>query len=205
WLQSLFGLVVSRRGLPGRAIDRGAAGFLAFISAFFAILVAFVVDPFAFRLPAPADGAGMNPILQSYWMTVHPVMLYLGYVGFSVPFAYAAAALVTPDDAWVGVTRRWSLVAWTFLSIGILFGARWAYEELGWGGYWGWDPVENASFMPWLVATAFIHSGIIEEKRGMLRRWNHALVLVTYLLTIFGTFITRSGILSSVHAFVESD
>ena len=192
-------------GPRGRPLDWGAAGILAAISAFFAVLVAWVLDPFALRLPAPADGAGMNPILQSYWMTSHPVMLYLGYVGLSVPFAYALSSLVTGDGRWIRTTRRWSLVAWTFLSIGILYGARWAYEVLGWGGYWGWDPVENASLMPWLVATAFIHSGIIEEKRGMLRRWNHVLVFLTYLLTIFGTFITRSGILSSVHAFVESD
>lgn len=205
WIQAGFGLIIARRAQAGRWLDRGAAAILAAISAFFAVLVAWVVDPFALSLPAPPDGAGLNPILQSYWMTSHPVMLYLGYVGFSVPFAYALSSLVTGDSEWIRITRRWSLVAWTFLSIGILYGARWAYEVLGWGGYWGWDPVENASFMPWLVATAFIHSGIIEEKRGMLRRWNHALVLVTYLLTIFGTFITRSGILSSVHAFVESD
>lgn len=205
WLQAGFGLIVAIKARRGRWLDRGAAAILAAISAFFAVLVAWVLAPFALRLPAPADGAGLNPILQSYWMTSHPVMLYLGYVGFSVPFAYALSSLVTGEAAWIRTTRRWSLVAWTFLSVGILYGARWAYEVLGWGGYWGWDPVENASFMPWLVATAFIHSGIIEEKRGMLRRWNHALVLVTYLLTIFGTFITRSGILSSVHAFVESD
>ena len=205
WLQSGYGLVVAWRAHEGRTLDRGAAAILAAISAFFAVLVAWVLDPFALRLPAPADGAGMNPILQSYWMTSHPVMLYLGYVGFSVPFAYALSSLVTGDRAWIRITRRWSLVAWAFLSIGILYGARWAYEVLGWGGYWGWDPVENASFMPWLAATAFIHSGIIEEKRGMLRRWNYVLVFVTYLLTVFGTFVTRSGILSSVHAFVESD
>lgn len=205
WIQAGFGLIVAWRANGGRPLDRCAAGILAAISGFFAVLVAWVLDPFAYKLPAPADGAGMNPILQSYWMTSHPVMLYLGYVGFSVPFAYALSSLVTGDDRWIRTTRRWSLVAWTFLSIGILYGARWAYEVLGWGGYWGWDPVENASFMPWLVATAFIHSGIIEEKRGMLRRWNHALVFITYLLTIFGTFVTRSGILSSVHAFVESD
>lgn len=205
WLQSGYGLIVAWRARGGRLRDRGAAGILAAVAAFFAILVAWVLDPFALRLPAPADGAGMNPILQSYWMTSHPVMLYLGYVGFSVPFAYALSSLLTGEREWIRITRRWSLVAWTFLSIGILYGARWAYEVLGWGGYWGWDPVENASFMPWLAATAFIHSGIIEEKRGMLRRWNYALVFVTYLLTIFGTFVTRSGILSSVHAFVESD
>jgi len=205
WIQAGYGLVVSRLALRRRALDSGAALGLALISAFFAVLVAMVADPFVVRLPAPADGAGMNPILQSYWMTAHPVMLYLGYIGLSVPFAYGAASLFTGDEAWIRRTRRWALVAWTFLSMGIIFGARWAYEELGWGGYWGWDPVENASFMPWLIATAFVHSGIIQEKRGMLKRWNHALILITYALTIFGTLITRSGILSSVHAFVESD
>src|SRR5690606_37079874 len=198
-------LVIAGRARSGKPLHRGAAGILAAVAAFFAAMVAWALDPFAYRLPAPADGAGMNPILQSYWMTSHPVMLYLGYVGFSVPFAYALSSLVTGEREWIRITRRWSLVAWTFLSLGILYGARWAYEVLGWGGYWGWDPVENASFMPWLVATAFIHSGVIEEKRGMLRRWNYALVFVTYLLTVFGTFVTRSGILTSVHAFVESD
>ncbi len=205
WLQAGFGLVIAGRARSGKPLHRGAAGILAAVAAFFAAMVAWALDPFAYRLPAPADGAGMNPILQSYWMTSHPVMLYLGYVGFSVPFAYALSSLVTGEREWIRITRRWSLVAWTFLSLGILYGARWAYEVLGWGGYWGWDPVENASFMPWLVATAFIHSGVIEEKRGMLRRWNYALVFVTYLLTVFGTFVTRSGILTSVHAFVESD
>lgn len=208
WMQAGYGLIVARRAarsLVTRPLDQAAAGVLGLISAFFAVLVTFVVHPFALRLPAPADGVGMNPILQSYWMATHPIMLYLGYVGLSVPFAYAVASLMTSEGAWIKLTRRWSLIAWTFLSVGILYGARWAYEELGWGGYWGWDPVENASFMPWLVATAFIHSGIIEEKRGMLKRWNHVLVFATYLLTVFGTFITRSGILSSVHAFVESD
>lgn len=206
WLQAGYGLIVAGRALSvQRPLERAAAGVLAGISAFFALLVSFVADPFELSLPAPVDGAGMNPILQSYWMTAHPVMLYLGYVGLSVPFAYAVGALLTGDDRWVRLTRRWSLVAWAFLSVGILFGARWAYEELGWGGYWGWDPVENASFMPWLIATAFIHSGIVQEKRGMLKRWNFVLVFCAYVLTLFGTFITRSGILSSVHAFVESD
>lgn len=206
WLQSGYGLIVARRALGSRRpLERAAAGVLSAISSFFAVLVAFVADPFRLSLPAPADGAGMNPILQSYWMTAHPVMLYLGYVGLSVPFAYAVGALLFGDDGWVRLTRRWALAAWTFLSVGILFGARWAYEELGWGGYWGWDPVENASFMPWLVATAFIHSGIVQEKRGMLKRWNFVLVFCAYELTLFGTFLTRSGILASVHAFVESD
>lgn len=211
WMQVGFGLFVARRAMrgrlhaSGRQLDQGAAAVIALISAFFAILVAFVADPFVLRLSAPIDGSGLNPILQSYWMATHPVMLYLGYVGLSVPFAYALSSLMTGQAEWIKITRRWSLTAWTFLSVGILYGARWAYEELGWGGYWGWDPVENASFMPWLVATALIHSGIIEEKRGMLKRWNHFLVFATYLLTLFGTFVTRSGILSSVHAFVESD
>lgn len=205
WIQSGYGLIVSHRARLGRLLDRGAAAFLSLISAFFALLVAYVASPFVLQVSAPLDGAGMNPILQNYWMTAHPVMLYFGYIGLSVPFAYAASSLLTSTEGWIQTTRRWTLTAWAFLSLGILFGAIWAYGELGWGGYWGWDPVENASFMPWLISTAFMHSAIIEAKRGMLKRWNHVLVFLAFLLVLFGTFVTRSGILASVHAFVESD
>jgi cytochrome c-type biogenesis protein CcmF len=154
----------------------------------------------------PADGRGLNPLLQHPAMVIHPPVLYLGYVGFVVPFAFAVAALWirSPGTRWLAVTRRWTLFAWLFLSAGILLGARWAYAELGWGGYWAWDPVENASLMPWLTGTAFLHSVMIQEKRGMLKVWNLALILVTYLLCVFGTFLTRSGIVSSVHAFAQS-
>lgn len=183
---------------------------------FFTFLVYFISNPFrvlvsqeaggAAELFIPADGRGLNPLLQHPAMAIHPPVLYLGFVGFAVPFAFAIAALITGKlgDAWFQMTRRWTLFAWLFLGAGIFLGGKWAYVELGWGGYWAWDPVENASLMPWLTGTAFIHSTMIQEKRGMLKRWNMALILLTYLLCIFGTFLTRSGIVSSVHAFASS-
>jgi cytochrome c-type biogenesis protein CcmF len=155
---------------------------------------------------APADGRGLNPLLRHPGMIIHPPMLYLGFVSFVIPFAFAIAALVTgrTDDRWIRITRRWTLVAWLFLSLGLVLGGRWAYDVLGWGGYWGWDPVEIAAFMPWLTGTAFLHSVMIQEKRGMLKQWNMILIILTYDLVIFGTFLTRSGVLSSVHAFAQS-
>ncbi|MHB8928293.1 MAG: heme lyase CcmF/NrfE family subunit [Bacillota bacterium] len=159
------------------------------------------------RLPSPpVDGQGLNPLLQNPGMIIHPPTQYLGYAGFAVPFAFAMAALILrrPDDLWLRITRRWTLVTWLFLSIGMIFGGQWAYVELGWGGYWGWDPVENASLMPWLTGTAFLHSVMIQERRGMLKVWNVALIVVTFALTLFGTFLTRSGVLASVHAFGDS-
>ena len=154
----------------------------------------------------PPDGQGLNELLRHPGMVFHPPMLYLGFVGFVIPYAFAIAALVTgrTDDRWVRITRRWTLVAWLFLSIGLVLGMRWAYDVLGWGGYWGWDPVEIAALMPWLAGTPFLHSVIIQEKRGMLKQWNMLLIILTYSLVIFGTFLTRSGVLSSVHAFAES-
>jgi len=154
----------------------------------------------------PADGSGLNPLLRHPGMIIHPPMLYLGFVSFVIPYAFAIAALVTgrTDDRWIRITRRWSLVAWLFLSLGLILGGRWAYDVLGWGGYWGWDPVEIAAFMPWLTGTAFLHSVMIQEKRGMLKHWNMILIILTYELVIFGTFLTRSGVLSSVHAFAQS-
>jgi cytochrome c-type biogenesis protein CcmF len=154
----------------------------------------------------PPDGSGLNPLLRHPGMIIHPPMLYLGFVSFVIPYAFAIAALVTgrTDDRWIRVTRRWTLVAWLFLSLGLILGGRWAYDVLGWGGYWGWDPVEIAAFMPWLTGTAFLHSVMIQEKRGMLKHWNMILVILTYELVIFGTFLTRSGVLSSVHAFAQS-
>ena len=154
----------------------------------------------------PRDGRGLNPLLRHPGMIIHPPMLYLGFVSFVIPYAFAIAALITgrTDDRWIRITRRWSLVAWLFLSLGLLLGGRWAYDVLGWGGYWGWDPVEIAAFMPWLTGTAFLHSVMIQEKRGMLKRWNMVLIILTYSLVIFGTFLTRSGVLSSVHAFAQS-
>jgi cytochrome c-type biogenesis protein CcmF len=175
---------------------------------FFLVLLCFVTDPFE-KLPhavALSDGAGLNPLLQHPVMMIHPVMLYTGLVGFVVPFAFAFAALVTGElgDTWFRTTRRWTLVPWLFLSIGIMLGGRWAYEVLGWGGYWGWDPVENASFMPWLPATAYLHSVMIQEKRNMLKTWNLLLIGLTYTLCLFGTFLTRSGVVQSVHAFAQT-
>jgi cytochrome c-type biogenesis protein CcmF len=154
----------------------------------------------------PSDGRGLNPLLRHPGMIIHPPMLYLGFVSFVIPFAFAIAALVTGrnDDRWIRLTRRWTLWAWLFLSFGLVLGGRWAYDVLGWGGYWGWDPVEIAAFMPWLTGTAFLHSVMIQEKRGMLKQWNMVLIILTYSLVIFGTFLTRSGVLSSVHAFAQS-
>lgn len=154
----------------------------------------------------PTDGQGLNPLLRHFGMIIHPPMLYLGFVSFVVPFSFGFAALVKGEisDAWIRSTRRWTLVAWLFLSLGLILGGRWAYDVLGWGGFWGWDPVENAAFMPWLTGTAFLHSVMIQEKRGMLRRWNMVLITLTYLQVVLGTFLTRSGVLSSVHSFAQS-
>ncbi len=152
------------------------------------------------------DGQGLNPLLQYWTMVIHPPMLYLGYVGFAVPFAFAIGSLITkqPGDAWIHTTRRWTLVTWMFQTTGILLGAGWAYAVLGWGGYWGWDPVENASLLPWITATAFLHSVMMQEKKGMMKVWNMVLVSSTFFLCIFGTFLTRSGVVQSVHAFAQS-
>jgi cytochrome c-type biogenesis protein CcmF len=163
-----------------------------------------VASPFAVQ-PAPPDGAGMTPSLQNPYMLAHPPLLYLGYVGLTVPFAFALAALLSgrTDERWLVATRRWTLVAWTALGIGQLLGAHWAYVEVGWGGYYAWDPVENAALMPWLAATAFLHSVMIQEKRGMLRIWNMLLVLLAFTLSLFGTFLTRSGVVNSIHSFTQ--
>src|SRR5262249_36861882 len=151
-------------------------------------------------------GADLNPLLQNYWMMIHPPSLYTGYVSASVPFAFAIAALAAGrlGDQWIRTVRRWALFSWAFLTLGKLLGSRWPYEGLAWGAYWAWDPVENAAFMPWLVSTAYLHSVMIQEKKDMLRVWNMVLVLLTFTLTIFGTFLTRSGVISSVHSFTQS-
>ena len=182
---------------------------LVIVQAFFLFLVNFVENPFS---PTVADfvvanGNGLNPLLQNLTMAIHPPTLYLGYVGFTIPFAFAIAALITKDtgSVWIRSIRRWTLIAWLFQSAGVILGGWWAYQELGWGGYWAWDPVENASFMPWLTGTAFLHSIIIQEKKGMLKTWNMILILLTFTLCIFGTFLTRSGVMSSVHSFAVSD
>ncbi|MEZ4704932.1 MAG: heme lyase CcmF/NrfE family subunit [Bdellovibrionota bacterium] len=180
---------------------------LSILQGFFLILLIFQANPFDLMPFTVVDGRGLNPLLQNYYMTIHPPSLYLGYVGMSIPFAFAMAALISGrlDNQWVIIIRRWTLTAWFFLSLGNLLGASWAYEVLGWGGYWAWDPVENAAFMPWLSASAFLHSVIIQEKRNMLKTWNMALVILSFVLTLTGTFLTRSGIVSSVHSFAQSD
>lgn len=188
-----------------RELVAWAVPVLALVATFFAFMLAFVSSPFV-TAPAPADGAGMVPSLQNPYMLAHPPMLYLGYVGLSVPYAFAMGALLSrrTDERWIVMTRRWTLAAWTFLGVGQLLGAHWAYVEIGWGGYYAWDPVENAALMPWLAATAFLHSVMIQEKRGMLKVWNMVLVALAFGLSLFGTFLTRSGVVNSVHSFSQS-
>src|SRR5918999_3666915 len=208
WLLVLTGfsataVLLNRRF--GRELLAWASPVLALVIVFFSFMLVAVSSPFATQA-APADGAGLNPSLQNPYMMVHPPLLYLGFVGLTVPFAFAMGALLArrSDEAWIVSTRRWTLAAWTFLGIGQLLGAHWAYVEVGWGGYYAWDPVENAALMPWLAATAFLHSVMIQEKRGMLKIWNVLLVILAFSLSLFGTFLTRSGILNSVHDFTES-
>ena len=180
---------------------------LCAVSLFFLFLIAYVEDPFEKLGVAVGEGRGLNPILQNGYMAIHPLTLYIGYVGITVPFAFGIAALLSGrlGDEWIRNCRKYALFSWMFLSAGLLLGARWAYLELGWGGYWAWDPVENAAFMPWLAGTAFLHSVMIQERKAMLKKWNMILLIITFFLSIFGTFITRSGIVSSVHSFARSD
>jgi cytochrome c-type biogenesis protein CcmF len=208
WLLVLTGagtaaLLVSRRLV--REVLPATIPVLAGVGSFFAIVLVFVAKPFATQV-APLDGRGMNPSLQNAYMLAHPPMLYVGYVGLTIPFAFAMAALLhrRVDERWVVATRRWAVVAWAFLGIGILLGAKWAYEEIGWGGYYAWDPVENAALMPWLATTAYLHSVMIQEKKNMLRVWNVVLVALAFSLSLFGTFLTRSGVINSVHSFAQS-
>jgi cytochrome c-type biogenesis protein CcmF len=177
----------------------------AAVATFFSFLVVAVASPFVTQ-PAPPDGAGMTPSLQNPYMLAHPPLLYLGYVGLTVPFAFAMGALLSGrlDERWLIATRRWTLFAWAALGVGQLLGSHWAYVEVGWGGYYAWDPVENAALMPWLAATAFLHSVMIQEKRGMLKIWNVLLVILAFSLALFGTFLTRSGVVNSIHSFTES-
>jgi cytochrome c-type biogenesis protein CcmF len=188
-----------RRLLPWTVPVLGA------VASFFALLLVFVSSPFE-RQVAPPDGSGLVPSLQNPYMVIHPPLLYLGYVGLTIPFAFAAGALLSgrADERWMVATRRWTLLAWTALGIGILLGAKWAYEEVGWGGYYAWDPVENAALMPWLASTAFLHSVMVQEKKNMLRVWNVVLVSLAFCLSLFGTFLTRSGVISSIHSFTQS-
>ena len=208
FLLTIFALVVlvqNRRKNP--ALFPYIMGVMNVTIFFFLYLLVFKSNPFA-KLPfVPQDGQGLNPLLQNPAMVFHPPTLYVGFVAFTVPFAFAIAALITGDlkDSWVNSIRRWTLFAWLFLTIGNILGMQWAYVELGWGGYWAWDPVENSSLMPWLTGTAFLHSIIVQERKGVLKRWTISLVVLTFALTIFGTFVTRSGLIASVHAFGVSD
>jgi cytochrome c-type biogenesis protein CcmF len=202
-----YGFVLRLRYKTDPRLFAYASVVLAGVQIFFLLLVNFAANPFGLlEGPLRADGSGLNPLLQYPEMVIHPPMLYLGYVGFTVPFAFALGALIMkyPGEKWIHITRRWTMVTWGFLTCGIFLGAHWAYSVLGWGGYWGWDPVENASLMPWLVGTAFLHSVMMQEKRGMLKVWNMWLVFATFWLAILGTFLTRSGIIASVHAFAQS-
>jgi cytochrome c-type biogenesis protein CcmF len=208
WLLILTGYAAAAVAFgrrAGRELVVWVVPVLGGVAAFFAFLLVAVASPFATQ-PAPAEGLGLNPSLQNPYMLAHPPLLYLGYVGLAVPWAFAMGALLSrqTDERWIVATRRWTLAAWTFLGIGQLLGAHWAYEEVGWGGYYAWDPVENAALMPWLAATAFLHSVMIQEKRGMLKVWNMALVALAFGLSLFGTFLTRSGIVTSIHSFTQS-
>jgi len=205
-LLSAYGFVLRMRHKVDQRLVAMASMVLAGIQVFFLILANFAANPFGMMDSVAADGSGLNPLLQYPEMVIHPPMLYLGYVGVSVPFAFALAALIMryPGEKWIQITRRWTMVAWLFLTFGISLGAHWAYAVLGWGGYWGWDPVENASLLPWLSTTAFLHSVMMQEKRGMMKVWNVWLIFITFMLSILGTMLTRSGMVSSVHACAHS-
>ncbi|MCC7165885.1 MAG: heme lyase CcmF/NrfE family subunit [Anaerolineae bacterium] len=208
WVLAIYGLVVVlKKWESNQDLMPYVVAVLMVIQTFFAFLLAFITSPFERMQVVPPDGAGLNPLLQHPLMSVHPPLLYLGYVGFAIPFCFAMAALLSGrlNDSWIRATRRWTLVPWMFLFIGLLVGGRWAYDVLGWGGYWGWDPVENAALMPWLAGTAFLHSVMVQERKGMLKVWNMGLIIITFTLTLFGTFLTRSGVVQSVHAFAQSE
>ncbi len=207
WLLAAYGFVLRLRHKTDVKLFAYAGTILASVQVFFLLLLNFAAPPFSLLKGAiPADGNGLNPLLQYPEMVIHPPMLYLGYVGFTVPFAFALGALIMryPGEKWIKVTRTWTMVTWLFLTCGIFLGMHWAYAVLGWGGYWGWDPVENASFMPWLTGTAFLHSVMMQEKKGMMKSWNVWLIFSTFLLTLLGTTLTRGGLVSSVHAFAQS-
>jgi cytochrome c-type biogenesis protein CcmF len=206
WMLGLYTLVViARQRERARELYPWVLAVMLAIMAFFLSVMTIAAPPFARLSPVPANGRGLNPLLEDTGMITHPIALYLGFTGFTVPFAFAVAALVTGrvSETWITLTRRWTITAWYFLSLGLLIGGWWSYHVLGWGGYWAWDPVENAAFMPWLTGTAFLHSVMIQERRRMLKLWNLTLVILTFGLTLFGTFLTRSGVIASVHAFTQ--
>ena len=207
-VQSFFAMIVAfRYQYSNREIIPYVIATLNGILCFLLVLLLGWSNPLDLQATIPVEGRGLNPLLQHIAMVVHPPSLYLGFIGFSVPFAFAIAGMIRGklDNEWVLTTRRWTLVSWYFLSMGLILGGQWAYEELGWGGFWAWDPVENAAFMPWLTGTAFLHSMMIQEKRNMLKIWNVVLIIITYGLTIIGTFLTRSGVVNSVHSFTQSE
>jgi cytochrome c-type biogenesis protein CcmF len=207
WLLAAYGFVLRLTHKTDVKLYAYAGTILAAVQVFFLAVINFAAPPFSLMKGAiPDDGNGLNPLLQYPEMVIHPPMLYLGYVGFTVPFAFALGALMMryPGEKWIRVTRVWTLVTWLFLTCGIFLGMHWAYAVLGWGGYWGWDPVENASFMPWLTGTAFLHSVMMQERKGMMKSWNVWLIFSTFLLTLLGTLLTRAGLVSSVHAFAQS-
>lgn len=207
WVLALFATLVAAAYRRYPEVIPYVLSVLLGISAFFLMLMLGPADPFLRLDVPPLDGRGLNPLLQNHpLMAVHPPFLYLGYVGFAVPYAFAMGSLLSgrPRDEWISITRRWTLAAWTCLTAGLFLGARWSYDVLGWGGYWGWDPVENAAFLPWLVGTALVHSSMVQARRQLLRIWTLTLIILTFLLTIFGTFLTRSGVLASVHSFTQS-
>ena len=206
WMLALYTMIlVVRQRSAQRDLYPWALAVMLGLLSFFVIVMTVPAPVFERQIPVPADGRGLNPLLEDTGMITHPVALYLGFTGFTVPFAFAMAALFTGrlGDGWITTTRRWTIVAWYFLSLGLLIGGWWSYHVLGWGGYWAWDPVENAAFMPWLTGTAFLHSVMIQERRRMLKLWNVTLVILTFGLTLFGTFLTRSGVIASVHAFSQ--
>ena len=205
-LLAAYGFVLRLRHKTDQRLFAYASVIIAAVQIFFLLILNIAAKPFGLANTVAQDGNGLNPLLQYPEMVIHPPMLYLGYVGFTIPFAFALGALIMkyPGEKWIHITRRWTMVTWMFLTIGIFLGAHWAYAVLGWGGYWGWDPVENASLMPWLTGTAFLHSVMMQEKRGMLKIWNMWLIFATFMLSILGTLLTRSGIISSVHAFAQS-
>jgi len=206
WMLSIYTLIVIlRHRTSARQLYPWVLTVMLSVVAFFLVVMTVPAPVFARLTPVPVDGRGLNPLLEDSGMITHPIALYLGFTGLTVPFAFAVAALVTGrvGDFWITTTRRWTIVAWYFLSLGLLIGGWWSYHVLGWGGYWAWDPVEHAAFMPWLTGTALLHSVMIQERRRMLRLWNLALVMLTFSLTLFGTFLTRSGVIASVHAFTQ--
>ena len=205
WILSMFAFIVTI-SKTFKPLIVSTEKTVLFILSFFVFLIVFIENPFEVLSSAPKNGRGLNPILQNFYMAIHPLTLYVGYIALSIPFGFAIGSILSKDktDSWIILSKRWTYFSWVFLSIGLLLGSRWAYLELGWGGYWAWDPVENVALMPWLALTAFVHSSMAQESRSLLRKWNICLIFIAFFLSIFGTFITRSGLISSVHSFAQS-